>query len=39
MKNPQQEDNILNQIAVSMQTRINDVELNDYYNIITMYSD
>ena len=39
MKNPQPEYNILNQIAVYMQSKIKDGELNYYLNSITMDSD
>ena len=36
MKNPQPEDNILAQIVVSMQAKIEDGEVNYYSNRITM---
>ena len=36
MKNPQPEDNILTQTAVSMQSKIEDGEVNYYSNSITM---
>ena len=39
MKNPQPEGNILTKIAVSMQSNINDGEINYYSNSITMDSD